>query len=105
MITCQLEYQIDPYKLKEFRSYVAMWFPLIEKFGGTHHGYFLPKESASDIAFGLFSFDSLAAYEQYRIDSREDAECKRASAYATETRCIVRVNRQFLDPLLPNTTA
>ena len=34
VITCYLEYQIDPYKLKEFRQYAEMWLPLVEKFGG-----------------------------------------------------------------------
>ena len=102
MITCYLEYQIDPYKQVEFRRYAEMWLPLIEKFGGTHHGYFLPKESASDLAVALFSFESLAAYEQYRIDAKNDADCKAAGKYAEETRCIIRLNRQFLDPLLPH---
>ena len=101
MITCYIEYQIDPYKAKEFRQYVEMWLPLIRKFGGTHHGYFLPRESANDLAIGLFSFPSLAAYEQYRVDMRNDEDCKRASEFAAETKCIVRLNRQFLDPVLP----
>ena len=33
---------------------------------GAHHGYFLPSEGASDIAYALFTFSSLAAYEEYR---------------------------------------
>jgi len=48
MITCYLQYQIDPYKREEFRKYADTWLNLVPKFGGTHHGYFLPKESASD---------------------------------------------------------
>jgi len=103
VITCYLEYKIDSYKLKEFRLYAEMWIPLVEKYGGTHHGYFLPKESASDLAVALFSFDSLAAYEQYRIDRRNDPECKAASDYAEQTRCIISYNRQFLEPVLGNT--
>ena len=102
MITCYLEYQIDPYKRKEFQQYAEMWLPLIKKYGGIHHGYFLPKESASDLAVALFSFESLAAYEQYRIDARTDIDCQAASNFAAESRCIVRLNRQFLDPILPD---
>ncbi len=49
MITCYIEYKIDSYKLAEFRTYAEMWIPLVEKYGGIHHGYFLPKESASDL--------------------------------------------------------
>ena len=105
MITCYLEYRIDPYKREEFRQYAEMWLPLIRKFGGIHHGYFLPKESASDLAVALFSFASLAAYETYRSESKSDPECKAASAFADDTRCIIRVNRQFLEPVLPGSEA
>jgi len=104
MITCYLEYQIDPYKRSEFRQYAEMWLPLVEKFGGIHHGYFLPKESATDLAVALFSFESLAAYEKYRKEAKDDVECKAASKFAEDTRCIVRLNRQFLDPVLPTDT-
>lgn len=104
MITCYLEYQIDPYKRAEFKTYAEMWLPLIPRFGGTHHGYFLPKESASDLAVALFSFDSLAHYEAYRAESKNDPDCQAASKFADQTRCIIRLNRQFLDPVLPNSS-
>ena len=99
MITCYLEYQIDPYKRDEFRAYAEMWLPLIARFGGTHHGYFLPKEGASDVAVALFSFDSLAAYESYREAASHDPECRKASEYAEQTRCVKRLNRQFMEPI------
>src|SRR5260370_37590461 len=38
---------------------------LVELHGGSHHGYFLPAEGASDKALALFSFPSLAASGQY----------------------------------------
>ena len=104
MITCYLRYQIDPYKRTDFRRYAEMWLPLIARFGGTHHGYFLPKESASDLAVALFSFPSLADYERYRTAAREDEDCRAASRFAEETRCIVRVEREFLEPVLSDTT-
>jgi hypothetical protein len=104
MITCYLEYKIDMYKVKEFRAYAEMWIPLVEKYGGVHHGYFLPKESASDLAVALFSFDSLAAYEEYRTASRQDPECKKASAYSSQTKCILGYKRQFLEPILSSKT-
>jgi len=74
----------------------------VEKFGGKHQGYFLPKESRNDLAVALFSFDSLAAYEQYREDAKGDADCGKASRFAEETRCILSFNRQFLEPVLGN---
>ena len=99
MITSYLQYQIDPYKREEFRKYADMWLHLVPKFGGTHHGYFLPKESASDLAVALFTFASLADYETYRLESQSDPDCRAASAFANETRCIVRLDRQFLEPV------
>ncbi|QEE46170.1 NIPSNAP family protein [Rhizobium sp. WL3] len=99
MITCSLRYEIDPYKLKEFEHYAALWIPLVNRLGGTHHGYFLPHEGANDIALALFSFPSLAAYEAYREAMAADAECQAAFAYAEETRCILRYERNFMRPM------
>jgi len=96
MITCYLRYEIDMHKLEEFEQYARMWIPLVERFGGQHHGYFLPHESNSDLAVALFSFPSLAEYEQYRTDSASDPECQAAYDFATDTRCIIRYERQFL---------
>ncbi len=101
MITCYINYQIDPYQLKEFEQYAKMWIPIIKRFGGIHHGYFLPKESASDLAVALFSFPSMADYEIYRQKIEKDPESQAAFKLAVETRCIVRYDRQFLDPILP----
>ncbi len=100
MITCYINYEIDPDKLVEFETYAKLWIPLVEKFGGTHHGYFLPQESASDLAVALFSFPSLAEYEQYRADSMKDNACLAAFEYAKKTKCIRRYDRQFLRPVL-----
>ncbi len=100
MVTCYLNYVIDPYKINEFEHYAKLWIPLVNKFGGEHHGYFLPSEGASNIALALFSFPSLAEYEQYRIDSLSDAECIEAFKYAKETKCILRYERSFFRPVL-----
>lgn len=99
MITCHIQYEVNPSKLAEFEKYAQMWMPLVEKFGGTHHGYWLPHESPSDLAVCLFSFPSLADYEQYRIKSMKDADCLKAFAYAEETDCIRRYDRHFLRPV------
>ena len=55
MITCTLRYTIDPYKLEEFERYGRMWITLVNRMGGTHHGYFLPYEGPNDVAYALFS--------------------------------------------------
>lgn len=100
MITCYLRYVIDPYKLNEFEAYGRMWIPLVEKFGGQHHGYFLPSEGANNIALAMFSFPSFALYEAYREQSKADAECVAAFQYAEDTRCILSYERTFFRPVL-----
>jgi len=99
MITCYLRYVIDPYKVKEFEHYAKLWLPLIERFGGTPHGYFLPSEGANNIALALFSFPSLAAYEEYRKLSFKDLECQAPFKYAKETQCFLSFERSFFRPV------
>jgi NIPSNAP len=81
LVTCYLRYVLDPFKLKEFEVYGKLWIPLVEKFGGRHHGYFMPSEGMSKIALALFTFPSLAEYEEYRIRAATDAECQAAMCY------------------------
>lgn len=99
MITCYLRYVIDPFKLKEFEHYAKLWIPLVEKFGGTHHGYFMPHEGANDIALALFSFPILADYERYRMQAAEDSECQAAMKYYVETKCFLSFERSFMRPV------
>jgi hypothetical protein len=99
MITCHLRYVLDPWKLKEFEHYGRLWIPLVKKFGGTHHGYLMPSERASNIALASFSFPSFAAYEQYRAQSMQDPACQAAFKYAEETRCFLSYERTFFRPV------
>jgi hypothetical protein len=99
VITVYLRYVLNTARLKEFEHYGKLWIPLVEKFGGTHHGYFMPGEGASNIALALFTFDSLASYENYRQRSFEDADCLAAFRYAEETGCIISYERSFFRPV------
>ena len=99
MIICYLKYTIDPKKVDEFEHHAKLWIPLVEKFGGQHHGYFLPSEGVNNIALSLFTFPDLATYEKYRIDSFKDEECLAAFEYAKETDCIVSYERSFFRPV------
>ena len=99
MITCYIRYVIDPDKLPEFEHYGKLWIPLVERFGGTHHGYFLPSEGASNVALALFTFPGFAEYEEYRNKSFEDSECQAAFQYAQDTKCIVSYERSFFRPV------
>lgn len=99
-VTCYLKYSIDPSKAEQFEEYAKMWIPLVERFGGQHHGYFLPHESANDLAVALFTFRSLRAYEEYRLASTRDTECQAAYEFARQDEFIRRYDRQFLRPVL-----
>ncbi|MEF3074722.1 NIPSNAP family protein [Methylobacter sp. Wu1] len=99
MITCYLRYIIDPYKLKEFEHYGKLWISLVEKFGGKHHGYFMPSEGANNVALALFTFPSFARYEEYRAQSLQDSACQAAFEYAEQTGCILSYDRSFFRPV------
>jgi hypothetical protein len=101
MITCFLEYEVEPSRLADFERYAEMWLDLLPRFGGTHHGYFLPSEGDSHKALALFSFPSLAAYEQYRTAAAADPDCQAAIRFGIETKSLGRYSRSFFRPLLP----
>jgi hypothetical protein len=102
MITCVVNYVIEPAKIAAFESFARRWMELVQRHGGIHHGYFLPAEGASDAALALFSFESLAAYERYRRLFGVDPEFVAADRIRDESGCVVRYERTFMRPLLPS---
>jgi hypothetical protein len=100
MITCVVKYIIDPAKTEAFERFARRWIELVNLNGGTHHGYFLPAEGASDEALALFSFPSLARYETYRELFGVDPEFIAADRIRDESKCVVRHERTFMRPLL-----
>lgn len=111
MITCLIRYTINAEKLEDFELYAQVWMRLIEKYGGTHHGYFVPGEAPpsapfsfpgigekgpDNIAVALFSFPSVAAYENYRNEVPEDPECVEVTKHYRETGCFTRYERTFV---------
>ena len=101
MITCVVEYVIVPAKIDAFERFARRWMELVDRQGGSHHGYFLPAEGASDKALALFSFPSLAAYEQYRRLFGKDPDFVAADRIRDESGCVLRYQRTFMRPLLP----
>ena len=114
MITCFIRYTIDPEKLSDFEHYAQTWMRLIEKYGGTHHGYFVPGEAPPNAAFSfagigeegppnvavaLFSFPSIEAYEKYRRDVANDSDCLAEARHRNETKCFTKYERTFLTPV------
>ena len=101
MITCVVDYTIDPHQNEAFEEFAQAWMRLVDKHGGRHHGYFLPSEGASDKALALFSFASFAAYEEYRARFGVDPEFVAADRIRDESHCVVRDARTFMRPLRP----
>ena len=75
-ITVFIRYRIDPFKRDVFEIYAKQWLSIIPRCGGDLIGYFMPHEGTNNIAYGLISFDSLAAYERYRT-AREATSAQR----------------------------
>ncbi len=100
MITCHIRYEIDPDQIDAFERFGRRWIELVNRAGGTHHGYFLPAEGASDVAYALFSFESLAAYERYREGFGKDPDFIAADRIREDSGCVRRYERSFLRPVL-----
>jgi hypothetical protein len=96
MITCCIQYTLDPHKLGEFETYAERWPSIIERCGGDLVGYYLPKEGANNYAFALIDFPSLADYETYRQRLAADSEAQENFARGNKSRCILVESRSFL---------
>ena len=95
-VTVFIRYQLDPFKRPMFELYARGWLDSIPRCGGDLVGYFMPHEGTNNIAFALISFESLAAYEDYRARLRADAEGAANFAFAEENRFILAEERTFL---------
>jgi hypothetical protein len=96
-ITCFIRYQIDPFQRAAFQQYAEAWRHIIPRCGGHLIGYFLPHEGSNDVAWGLISFDSLAAYERYRAALKLDAAGRQNFEMAQSLRFILREERTWLE--------
>jgi hypothetical protein len=96
MITVFIEYHIDPFQRAAFEAYAQRWLDIIPRCGGALLGYWMPHEGTNDMACGLVSFESLAAYETYRATIRADAEGMANFAAAESQRFILSERRTFL---------
>lgn len=96
-ITCFIRYEIDPVQRDAFRRYAENWGRIIPRLGGRLLGYFLPHEGTNYEAWGLVGFDSLAAYEAYRLRLKDDGEARANFEFARAQRFILREERTFLD--------
>jgi hypothetical protein len=98
-VTVFIRYQIDPFQRDAFEEYAHRWLTIIPKCGGSDVGYWMPDEGTNNIAFGLISFESLAAYEAYRARLKTDPEAMANFAFAQERKLILAEERTFLRPV------
>jgi hypothetical protein len=110
-VTCQIRYTLDLNKLSDFDAYARTWLMLIARYGGVHHGYFIPRvapegvgvsfpgvghDGPSDVAVAIFTFPNEESYRRYRELVADDPECQSAAALVRETGCFTRYERLFL---------
>ncbi len=100
-ITVFIRYQIDPFQSAAFEEYARRWLGIIPKCGGEVVGYWLPYEGTNNVAYGLISFESLAAYEAYRARLKSDPEGAANFQSAQQQRFILAEERTFLRQVLP----
>ena len=110
-VTCQIRYTLDLDKLSAFETYARTWISLIERYGGIHHGYFIPRaapdgvglsfpglgfDGPGDVAVAMFTFPDEESYRGYREMVATDPERQSAAALVRETSCFTRYERLFL---------
>jgi hypothetical protein len=96
-LTCIIRYQIDPFQRDAFKQYAENWARIIPRCGGHLIGYFLPYEGINDVGWGLIAFESLAAYERYKMRLKADAQARENFAMAQSKRVILREERNFVE--------
>jgi hypothetical protein len=101
MITCFIRYEIEPHASAAFDRYARAWCEAIPRCGADLIGYFAPHEGSATTAYGVYSVDSLAAYERYRARLREDPVGRENFAFAQKARFIRTEDRLFLRPVSP----
>ncbi|WP_299392110.1 NIPSNAP family protein [Pelagibius sp.] len=96
MITCFIRYEIDPFKREAFETYARTWGQAIPRCGAELIGYFAPHEGSATTAYGVYTIESLAAYEAYRARLAADPLGRENYRFAEAERFIRREDRIFL---------
>lgn len=96
MLTCIIQYDIDPTQKANFSKYARNWGQAIPRCGADLIGYFAPHEGSSSLAYGIYNIPSLAAYEAYRARLAEDPLGKENYAFALREKFIRSEKRTWL---------
>lgn len=95
-IACFIRYEIDPFGKDAFVEYARNWGQAIPRNGAGLIGYFAPHEGSATIAYGVYTIDSLAAYEAYRARLAADPLGRQNYEFARRERFILKEDRVFL---------
>jgi hypothetical protein len=113
-VTSQIRYTLDLTQLSAFETYARTWIGLIQRYGGTHHGFFIPRlaplgigvtfpgigyDGPANVAVAIFTFPDEESYRSYREKVAADPECQSAAALVRETGCFTSYERLFLEPV------
>lgn len=96
MITCFIRYEIDPYRKDAYEEYARNWGRVIPACGADLIGYFAPHEGSSTTAYGVYTVDSLAAYEAYRKRLLDHPLGRENYEFSRRERFLVKEDRIFL---------
>jgi len=96
MITCFIQYQIDPTKKAQFEQYARNWGEAIPRNGADLIGYYAPHEGSSTLAYGVYNIENLAEYEAYRARLAADPLGRENYEFAMKEKFILREDRTFL---------
>ena len=113
-ITCQIRYTLNLSAREAFIAYAELWVGLVERYGGTHLGYYIPRDAPNgtqisfpglgqegprDVAIALFTFPDEKSYLAYRAMAAVDPDCIKAEAIVRDTACFTSYERLFLEAL------
>lgn len=96
MLTCIIQYQIDPTKRPQFDAYARTWGQCIPRNGADLIGYFSPREGSSTLAYGIYNIENLAAYEAYRARLAADPLGRKNYDFAMSEKFILKEDRTWL---------
>jgi hypothetical protein len=96
MLTCVIRYHIDPTRRDSFVHYARNWGEAIPRCGAGLIGYYAPHEGSSTLAYGIYTIESLAAYEAYRARLAVDPLGRKNYEFAQAEKFLLREDRTFL---------
>ena len=96
MLTCIIQYQIDPTRRDAFVRYGKTWAEAIPRCGADLVGYYAPHEGSATLGYGIYHVENLAAYEAYRARLAADPLGRENYLFAQSEKFILKEDRTWL---------